>query len=102
MLLRHSLTPPSAIPYDREALDARQVCYCAGLGEIFDVRDKAVVITCMHVFCLACLSRWSALKRTCPLCKVSRHSEHSFSSLHHKRILIIVLLLCLTTVKQDP
>ena len=44
---------------------------CAGLGEIFDARDKAVVIACMHVFCLACLSRWSALKRTCPLCKVT-------------------------------
>ncbi|KAK9907273.1 hypothetical protein WJX75_000407 [Coccomyxa subellipsoidea] len=39
------------------------------LGEIFDVRDKAVVISCMHVFCLACLSRWSSLKKSCPLCK---------------------------------
>jgi hypothetical protein len=42
----------------------------AGLGEIFDLRDKAVVISCMHVFCLACLSRWSTLKKFCPLCKV--------------------------------
>ncbi|CAL8462766.1 g2299 [Coccomyxa elongata] len=39
------------------------------LGEIFDLRDKAVVISCMHVFCLACLSRWSSLKKSCPLCK---------------------------------
>ena len=45
---------------------------CAGLGEIVDLRDKAVVISCMHVFCLACLSRWSALKKSCPLCKVMR------------------------------
>ena len=42
----------------------------AGLCEIFDAREKAVVIACMHVFCLACLARWSALKRSCPLCKV--------------------------------
>ncbi|EIE26155.1 hypothetical protein COCSUDRAFT_40298 [Coccomyxa subellipsoidea C-169] len=39
------------------------------LGEIFDLRDKAVVISCMHVFCLACISRWSSLKKSCPLCK---------------------------------
>ncbi|CAL5223157.1 g5626 [Coccomyxa viridis] len=39
------------------------------LGEILGRWDKAVVNPCMHVFCLACLSRWSALKKSCPLCK---------------------------------
>ena len=45
------------------------------------MRDKAVVIACMHVFCLACLSRWSALKRTCPLCKVTPATQYSFWAL---------------------
>lgn len=76
----HSLRPMTlACIFDgvhgalKQAGPANVVLFCAGLGEIFDLRDKAVVISCMHVFCLACLSRWSSLKKSCPLCKVRSH-----------------------------
>ena len=59
------------MPPHGELLDPSVAMLPAGLGEIFDLRDKAVVIACMHVFCLACLARWSALKKSCPLCKVT-------------------------------
>lgn len=43
----------------------------AGLTEILQLEDKAVLSSCMHVFCVTCISRWAAKKRVCPLCKVS-------------------------------
>ena len=43
----------------------------AGLSEIQEQVAKAVILPCMHVFCLGCLSQWIALKRSCPMCKVS-------------------------------
>jgi hypothetical protein len=67
----------------------------AGLGEIFDLRDKAVVIACMHVFCLACLARWSALKRSCPLCKVgmspcqAKHAASCVGGMRRARLLLL-------------
>ncbi|CAI9779774.1 unnamed protein product [Fraxinus pennsylvanica] len=33
-----------------------------------EVRDAAVVIPCMHTYCILCIRRWSDLKRKCPLC----------------------------------
>lgn len=42
----------------------------AGLTEILHLEDKAVLNSCMHVFCVSCISRWAAKKRVCPLCKV--------------------------------
>ena len=42
----------------------------AGLGDIVDVREKAVLLHCLHVFCVDCLNRWLPVKRLCPLCKV--------------------------------
>ena len=41
----------------------------AGLSYVTDLRDKAVAEPCMHAFCVACLSQWLKLKRSCPLCK---------------------------------
>lgn len=43
----------------------------AGLTEILRLEDKAILSSCMHVFCVVCISRWAAKKRVCPLCKVS-------------------------------
>eukprot|EP00884_Botryococcus_braunii_P011224 jgi/Botrbrau1/20101/Bobra.0173s0005.1 len=34
-----------------------------------ELKDKAVVNTCMHAFCLGCLTRWVQEKRVCPMCK---------------------------------
>ncbi|KAK9807017.1 hypothetical protein WJX72_010799 [[Myrmecia] bisecta] len=48
-----------------EGLPTCPIC----LTEIFELRHKAVVVPCMHVFCLPCLKRWSEQKRVCPLCK---------------------------------
>lgn len=31
--------------------------------------DRAVVLDCLHVFCVPCISRWAKLRRECPLCK---------------------------------
>ena len=45
-----------------------------GLGDIVDVREKAVLMHCLHVFCVDCLNRWLPVKRLCPLCKVRRHA----------------------------
>ena len=45
----------------------------AGLGDIVDVREKAVLLHCLHVFCVDCLNRWLPVKRLCPLCKVRLH-----------------------------
>jgi len=42
----------------------------SGLGDIVDVREKAVLMHCLHVFCVDCLNRWLPVKRLCPLCKV--------------------------------
>ncbi|KAK9825642.1 hypothetical protein WJX81_003822 [Elliptochloris bilobata] len=39
------------------------------LSYVTDLREKAVAEPCMHAFCVACLSQWLKLKRTCPLCK---------------------------------
>ncbi|KAL2534601.1 RING/U-box superfamily protein [Abeliophyllum distichum] len=33
-----------------------------------EIRDAAVVIPCMHTYCILCICRWSNLKRKCPLC----------------------------------
>ena len=44
----------------------------AGLTEIVQLQEKAVLSGCMHVFCVACISRWASKKRVCPLCKVSQ------------------------------
>ena len=48
----------------------KQVFACAGLADILNLQDKAVVSSCMHAFCLHCLLRWLDYKRSCPLCKV--------------------------------
>ena len=45
------------------------VLRCAGLVDI-PRADTAVLLNCMHVFCIACISRWAKLRRECPLCKV--------------------------------
>ena len=47
-----------------------QVFACAGLADILNLQDKAVVSSCMHAYCLHCLQRWLDYKRSCPLCKV--------------------------------
>lgn len=44
--------------------------YTAGLTDILRLEDKAVLNSCMHVFCVGCIARWAAKKRVCPLCKV--------------------------------
>jgi Ring finger domain len=31
--------------------------------------SKAVVLDCLHEFCVPCISRWAKLRRECPLCK---------------------------------
>ena len=43
---------------------------CAGLADIIELSDKAVVTACMHAFCHPCISRWlTHHQRVCPLCK---------------------------------
>lgn len=42
----------------------------AGLVDVIELADKAVVTPCMHEFCEPCISRWLGHhKRLCPLCK---------------------------------
>ncbi|XP_004241072.1 uncharacterized protein [Solanum lycopersicum] len=46
-------------------------------------RSAAVVIPCMHAYCIVCIRRWSDVKRKCPLCNAdfdSWFSRISFSS----------------------
>ncbi|OIT34442.1 PREDICTED: E3 ubiquitin-protein ligase Topors isoform X1 [Nicotiana attenuata] len=46
-------------------------------------REAAVVIPCMHAYCIDCIRRWSDVKRNCPLCNAdfdSWFSRISFSS----------------------
>ena len=31
-------------------------------------REAVVLTVCMHAYCVECIRKWSALKRTCPLC----------------------------------
>lgn len=31
--------------------------------------SKAVVLDCLHEFCVPCISCWAKLRRECPLCK---------------------------------
>lgn len=50
----------------------------AGLTEILQLEDKAVLNSCMHVFCVSCISRWAAKKRVCPLCKVRSRLAFNF------------------------
>ncbi|XP_075487230.1 uncharacterized protein LOC142526615 [Primulina tabacum] len=38
------------------------ICLCQ-----VEIRS-AVVLPCMHAYCIGCISRWSELKRSCPLC----------------------------------
>ncbi|KAK9857998.1 hypothetical protein WJX84_007148 [Apatococcus fuscideae] len=52
-------------PLEPEGLQACPIC----LSEIQEQVAKAVILPCMHVFCLGCLSQWIALKRSCPMCK---------------------------------
>lgn len=47
----------------------RGLLACTGLTHIDDERDRAVVLDCLHVFCVPCISRWAKLRRECPLCK---------------------------------
>lgn len=54
-----------------ESLLTQGLFTAAGLTEIRQLEDKAVLSSCMHVFCVVCISRWAAKKRVCPLCKVS-------------------------------
>ena len=49
-----------------------RVVLSSGLGDIVDVREKAILMHCLHVFCVDCLNRWLPVKRLCPLCKVRR------------------------------
>lgn len=44
----------------------------AGLNDIENERERAVVLDCLHCFCVPCISRWAKLRRECPLCKVRR------------------------------
>lgn len=32
-------------------------------------QEKAVLKSCMHVFCVECIRAWSEIRRVCPLCK---------------------------------
>lgn len=41
----------------------------AGLADLPDTQEHAVIDTCLHTFCLPCLSAWLDIKRSCPLCK---------------------------------
>ncbi|XP_059299074.1 uncharacterized protein LOC132051844 isoform X1 [Lycium ferocissimum] len=46
-------------------------------------RSAAVIIPCMHAYCIVCIRRWSDVKRKCPLCNAdfdSWFSTISFSS----------------------
>lgn len=46
--------------------------------------SAAVIIPCMHAYCILCIRRWSDVKRKCPLCNAdfgSWFSKISFSSL---------------------
>lgn len=46
-------------------------------------RSAAVIIPCMHAYCIVCIRRWSDVKRKCPLCNAdfdSWFSNISFSS----------------------
>ncbi|KAK9821020.1 hypothetical protein WJX74_001557 [Apatococcus lobatus] len=72
---RPELTEPSgpekahlASELHSSELDSTQACPIC-LSDIEEQTAKAVVLQCMHVFCLACLSQWLALKRSCPMCK---------------------------------
>lgn len=37
-------------------------------------RRAAVLTDCSHAYCLNCISKWSSLKRSCPLCNAPFHS----------------------------
>lgn len=46
-------------------------------------RSAAVIIPCMHAYCIVCIRRWSDVKRKCPLCNTdfdSWFSRISFTS----------------------
>lgn len=58
----------------------------AGLNDIENERERAVVLDCLHCFCVPCISRWAKLRRECPLCKVRRPPPtpyHEFPSVSH-------------------
>ena len=33
------------------------------------LNEKAVLLTCLHCFCVPCIQQWSDVSRSCPLCK---------------------------------
>eukprot|EP00798_Chlamydomonas_sp_ICE-L_P014768 gene14768-20818_t len=59
----------------------------SGLNDIHDLREKCVVVPCMHVFCITCISTWLRLKRACPLCKgriMSYMTNITSASVYHE------------------
>lgn len=44
----------------------------------------ATIPTCLHMFCLDCISRWAAISLTCPLCK--QHFDRVVHQLGPNRI----------------
>ncbi|KAF8401528.1 hypothetical protein HHK36_012468 [Tetracentron sinense] len=42
-----------------------------------DDRRAAVIIMCMHAYCIGCIRKWSELKRNCPLCNAQFNSWFS-------------------------
>ena len=63
---------------ERRRSPDRLSCPLTGLVDIHDPMDKAVVMPCMHVYCLQCITSWTMAwrKRACPLCKV-REGNHN-------------------------
>ena len=63
----------------------------AGLCAIEAAARKALVIACLHCFCIDCLRRWVDRSRACPLCKVrpsslslARYVSSAFAGLVHR------------------
>lgn len=63
--------PGSYVPVSAQPREAEPWLWApAGLTDILDPKDKAVLDPCCHVFCQPCVHRWLQHKKLCPLCKV--------------------------------
>ncbi|XP_024003774.1 E3 ubiquitin-protein ligase Topors [Eutrema salsugineum] len=78
---RYRLLKPGEKFWERAIVAALRGRSCPICLENLTGRRAAVITTCKHGYCLACIRKWSSIKRSCPLCNTNFDSWFIVSDL---------------------